>query len=358
MCVLNVTWRNWRWQSKQTETILISEKTKNIIMSAAFKLAKKKVSQHDLRRLMQEQKQSKVSADSGPKIDSPFAKYDGESLSCLICKKIIPKSALWKVHVNTKQHKDNVAQAKQLKEKLESRLKTPTIQERVHQLKTLNQEKKLKGILKNSSSSPSTAETPSDNIQVLPATDTESDSTFKKPQIPDDFFDTKPNTQAKEQNVAKSKTAEATSVDEALPEGFFDDPMKDAKARHIEYKDKDEEEWEKFKKEIKEAEVESLTIIHEEQEESTAERQIDEIDAQMKNWSRWDNEMILVFKSIKQFISCRVLELEKKKERIDSTKGTKRKIEVPVAMDDSSSSGEDEEEAPEFLDWRAKKGHK
>lgn len=65
--------------------------------------------------------------------------------------------------------------------------------------------------------------------------------------------------------------------------------MKDAKARHIEYKDPVEEEWDKFKKEIKEAEVESLTIIHEEQEESTVERQIDEIEAQIKNWSRYVN---------------------------------------------------------------------
>lgn len=84
-------------------------------MSAAFKLAKKKTSQHELRRLMQEQKQSKVNGDTSPRIDSPFAKYDGESLSCLICKRNIVKNALWKVHVNTKQHKDNVAHAKQLK---------------------------------------------------------------------------------------------------------------------------------------------------------------------------------------------------------------------------------------------------
>lgn len=75
-------------------------------------------------------------------------------------------------------------------------------------------------------------------------------------------------------------------VDETLPEGFFDDPIKDAKARHIEYKDPIEEEWEKFRKEIKEAEVQSMSIITEEQEESTVERQIDEIDAQIKNWSR------------------------------------------------------------------------
>ena len=77
-------------------------------------------------------------------------------------------------------------------------------------------------------------------------------------------------------------------VDEALPEGFFDDPVKDAKARNLEYKNPIEEEWEKFRKEIKEAEVQSMSIITEEQEELTAERQIDEIDAQIKNWSRYE----------------------------------------------------------------------
>lgn len=75
-------------------------------------------------------------------------------------------------------------------------------------------------------------------------------------------------------------------VDETLPEGFFDDPVKDAKARNLEYKNPIEEEFEKFKKEIKEAEDHSMVIITDEQEESTAERQIDEIDAQIKNWSR------------------------------------------------------------------------
>ena len=36
----------------------------------------------------------------------------------------------------------------------------------------------------------------------------------------------------------------------ALPEGFFDDPKMDAKARNVEYKDPMTEEWEKFQKSI------------------------------------------------------------------------------------------------------------
>lgn len=36
----------------------------------------------------------------------------------------------------------------------------------------------------------------------------------------------------------------------AIPEGFFDDPKLDAKARKVEYKDPMNEEWEKFQKTI------------------------------------------------------------------------------------------------------------
>lgn len=294
-------------------------------MSAAFKLAKKK--QHDLRRLMQEQKHSRDNGEQ--KIDSPFAKYGPEGLSCQICKKNV-KTALWKVHINSKQHKDNVAHAKMLKEKLEKHAKpaTPTIQERVALMK---EEKKLKGILKNSSSTTATAQAEE------PEPETSNSTPSSGSAIPDDFFDSKVKTPATKQNGTNftSKPSDEKQLpEEPIPEGFFDDPMKDAKARHIEYKDPVEDEWDKFKKEIKQAEVESLEIITEQQEESTVERQIDEIDAQIKNWNR-------------------VLELEKMKERIESKLKTRKNIKTE-SMD--ISSGESEEDEPiEILDWRAKK---
>ena len=255
-------------------------------MSAAFKLAKKKVSQHDLRRLMQENKQTRGNVDASEKIDSPFAKYDGDRLMCQLCKKEVRSTAVWKVHVNSKQHKENLELAKKLKEKIENQNKPVQTENRVATLKRSIEnwrlesevpEKKLKGILKTSSLQPSS---------------TQPQAILEKPQvngsaptsIPADFFDS----EAKPSSSAKAtEEEEKLPSDEALPEGFFDDPMKDAKARNIEYKDATEEEWDKFQKEIKEAEVQSMTIIHEEQEEATVERQIDEIDAQMRNWSRF-----------------------------------------------------------------------
>lgn len=61
--------------------------------------------------------------------------------------------------------------------------------------------------------------------------------------------------------------------------------------RNIEYKDPVEEEWEKFQKEIKEEATASAEIIAGEQEEATAERQIEEIDEQIRMWSKlvWNN---------------------------------------------------------------------
>ncbi|CAH0725179.1 unnamed protein product, partial [Brenthis ino] len=104
-----------------------------------------------------------------------------------------------------------------------------------------------------------------------------------------------------------------------------------AKVRNIEYKDPVEEEWEKFQKEIKEETSTSAEIIAGEQEEATAERQIDEIDEQIRNWSR-------------------VLDLELKKEE------TKKKIQDVEMLDKEDDNESDNEvDIDEFLDWRAKK---
>lgn len=257
-------------------------------MSAAFKLAKKKVSQHDLRRLMNEQKQTR-NETSSIKIDSPFAKYENGQLSCQLCKSVVRSEAVWKVHINTKQHKENLALAKQLKEKIDNQNKPklpPALEERVAALKRMRAEqdgpgaKKLKGILKNGSQSRE------EKMEIEEAPEPKNGTSSSAP-IPDDFFDSKTKSPHSEKSSKSSeKPVDDKAQDETIPEGFFDDPMKDAKARNIEYKDPTEEEWDKFQKEIKEAEVLSMNIIAEEQEEATVERQIDEIDAQIKNWSR------------------------------------------------------------------------
>ncbi|EFN69202.1 Zinc finger protein 830 [Camponotus floridanus] len=117
-----------------------------------------------------------------------------------------------------------------------------------------------------------------------------------------------------------------------LPEGFFDDPIMDAKVRNVEYKDPIEEEWEKFQKEIKEETAQSAQIIADDQEEATTERQMDEIEEQIRHWSR-------------------VIDLAKHMEQVQSTDRKQENID-----DDDLSS--DETEFEEFLDWRAKNSYK
>ncbi|XP_050101096.1 zinc finger protein 830 [Anopheles aquasalis] len=352
-------------------------------MSAAFKQAKKKYSQQELRRIMSETKAKQLQqpVDGNTKrIDSPLAKYnDAGQLLCVLCRSVVRSEAVWKVHINSKQHKENIELAKQLKnpqpppQPRKSSAAAPsvsgnndvTVPQKRSATAGSNPDdvappKKLKGILKTSATREPEQNGP----------------------LPEDFFDTanapsnirkelvnirlpERNREQKgepmEQDTAEMEAAGAVppADDEALPEGFFDDPKMDAKARNQEYKDPNDEEWDKFQKEIKEATNVSMAIISEEQEESTAERQIAEIDEQIRNWSR-------------------VLDLEKQKERVKAVKGgvgqrvtrangnmngaselSLRNSSAPrVNEAEADEDDDDDEEFDEFLDWRSKKSYK
>lgn len=266
--------------------------------------AKKKYTQNDLRRLMQEQKTKSNKQNGAPveqRIDSPLAKYDSKGiLSCVLCKSVVRSEAVWKVHVNSKNHKEKVELAKQLKERLQPPQQHTT--KRANETPVTLAEKKIK-IEKNEPLAP------------------------QQNGIPSDFFD------SSQKNVSVDESMETQATDNPLPEGFFDDPKKDAKVRNIDYKDPVEEEWLKFQKEIKDETSVSLEIIAGEVETSTNDRQIQDIDEQMYNWQR-------------------VLNMEKKREYI-----SEKLKNNPVKMEHSDSSDElsEADDFDEFLDWRAKK---
>ncbi|XP_022245796.1 zinc finger protein 830-like isoform X1 [Limulus polyphemus] len=136
------------------------------------------------------------------------------------------------------------------------------------------------------------------------------------------------NSEEKKDSPKISVSEPKITIAEALPEGFFDDPIMDAKVRKVEYKDPMEEEWEKFQKTIAAETNVSQAIIEEDLEESKVEREIDEIDEQIYNWER-------------------VEKLQKKKEEILRNEHSKEDN-----SDDNSSV--DEHEFDEFLDWRSK----
>ncbi|KAJ8965351.1 hypothetical protein NQ317_012858, partial [Molorchus minor] len=218
--------------------------------------------------------------------------------------------AVWTVHVNAKQHKQNIQLAKKLKERTNNftsplkRALTPPI---------AVPEKKTKGILKNSQTT--------ENLE---------DPT-KSTDFQEDFLNKTNGHQIKilQQLGPNGKTEIMESEGKDLPEGFFDDPKLDAKARNQEYKDPIEEEWDKFLRAIKEANNESNAIIAEDQEEATTERQIDEIDEQITKLSK-------------------VLDLEKKKVEVISVSSEFR----GVGFDDDNDL--EEQNFDEFLDWRKK----
>jgi len=130
----------------------------------------------------------------------------------------------------------------------------------------------------------------------------------------------------------------ASETDREIPEGFFDDPVMDAKARGIEYKNQEDAEWEAFKKEIAVEVNASVELAAEEQLSETTGRQLEEIDEQMRAWGR-----------------VRDIEIMKDEveEKIQSKK-TEGSNETNVAEDDSDEEV-DEAEMDEFLDWRQKK---
>jgi len=147
--------------------------------------------------------------------------------------------------------------------------------------------------------------------------------------IPSDFFDAKMSAPAPEEPVAGPAENDA-----ALPEGFFDDPIKDGKARGIEYKDPVEEEWEAFTKEIAVEVAASQDIQAEDMLEETTERQLEEVEEQIQAWSR-------------------VREIEIKKDVVDEKFKSKK-----ASKEDENSDDEEmdvDEDLDEFLDWRLKK---
>ncbi|XP_055586811.1 zinc finger protein 830 [Uranotaenia lowii] len=334
-------------------------------MSAAFKLAKKKYTQQDLRRIMSETKatggKTQTSSQTN-RIDSPLAKYnESGQLTCALCRSVVRSEAVWKVHINSKQHRENIEEAKKLKEKIGSQPAPVSSNPQQQDATSLQgsfkrpsspnahdaeKNKKVKGILKNYAVPNET------NKTDLPSDFFDSGSKINKNlvnlklpsassanQLPKDLKDPPEGLKPADEGQPQEPEAE-------LPEGFFDDPKADAKARNIEYRDPNDEEWERFQKEIKEATTESMAIINEEQEESTTERQISEIDEQIRNWSR-------------------VLDLERKKDEVrrktlHSMEAGERMV-VEVKKEEAGNSDEDDDDGQdfeEFPDWRAKKSFK
>ncbi|CAL1683925.1 unnamed protein product [Lasius platythorax] len=293
---------------------------------------KRKLTQTDLRKAMSEHKKK---LGTIKKIDSPLAKYtDSGQLMCILCKSVVRSETVWPVHLNSKIHRENVTLAKTIKLETESTARTSNIlpfKRPSSPSQDIFANKKVKGILKNSKPEVQTkSDLPIDffhnNLKTVKCASVNGASMQKLEN--EDSIASTADIQHMEAEEEKVKDTNLT----VLPEGFFDDPVMDAKVRNVEYKDPIEEEWEKFQKEIKEETAQSAQIIADDQEEATTERQLDEIEEQIRHWSR-------------------VIDIAKHMEQVQ---GTDRKHEN---IDDDVLSS-DEAEFEEFLDWRAKNSYK
>ncbi|XP_043271710.1 zinc finger protein 830 [Venturia canescens] len=284
---------------------------------------RKKVTQGDLRKAMNEAKKKVTSVK---KIESPLAKYtEAGQLMCILCKSIVRSEVVWPIHLNSKVHKENIDKAKRSVMAKESNPRICPAKRPISPSMESYGTKKVKGILKNTTVEKSVPNLPSDffdnSSNVIGATSWVSE----KSEIPKVEKPREGGT--REAQEAKDETHAAS-----LPEGFFDDPKMDAKVRNVDYKDPIEEEWDKFQKEIKEEAAQSAQIIADDQEEATTVRQLDEIEEQMRNWNR-----------VMDFVKLK-----------DQVRTSERKMDC-IGNEESS---DDDENYDEFLDWRAKNSYK
>ncbi|KAK5860059.1 hypothetical protein PBY51_021562 [Eleginops maclovinus] len=329
---------------------------------ASSKKGKKVVNQEELRRLMRVKQRQTTDKK---RIESPFAKYNSLGhLSCLLCNVQVKSELLWPAHVLGKPHKEKVADLKSGK----SQPATPQIQP-VKRKAPDNDDDSGKKAKPSSSGLPDdvfkkpnapVSTQKSAGLSLLAGVYDEDDeeeenageagTSTPAPQkaepagLPDDFFDSSiPSTPAvshsgsilKADGQEKSAEKKDNSA-EALPEGFFDDPVRDAKVRNVDApKDQMDKEWDEFQKEIRQVNTKSEAIVAEDDEEGRLERQIDEIDEQIECYRR--------------------VELLRDKRDVVKSKYLPVKDES-MEVDGSDEEEEDEEELLGLLsrDWRAK----
>ncbi|MCJ8731273.1 hypothetical protein PDJAM_G00197690 [Pangasius djambal] len=335
-------------------------------MASKAAKGKKVVNQDELRRLMREKKQKD---ERHKRVESPYAKYNSlGQLSCVLCNVQVKTEILWQAHILGKQHKDKVSELKQSAGKVPQAPQASTLKRKAAEPEVHDGKKpKASGAeffqRKTGTSGPgaglgllagqydddddeeedddNSGKGASDVKQPDPATD----------GLPADFFDSSvpevPSSPTVSHSGSISKTEAEKPVEkkdnmaEVLPEGFFDDPVRDAKVRNVDTpKDHMDKEWEEFQKEMRQVNSASEAIVAEEDEEGRLERQIDEIDEQ---------------------IEClRRVEVLRTKQEAVKDKVKKTTLEEGRHLSGSGGGDEEEEEDEEELmnvlgrDWRAK----
>ncbi|XP_019963597.2 zinc finger protein 830 [Paralichthys olivaceus] len=338
------------------------------------KKGKKVVNQEELRRLMREKQRQTTDKK---RVESPFAKYNSLGhLSCVLCGVQVKSELLWPAHVLGKQHKEKVAELKGAKSQPAAPQNQP-VKRKAPDSEDVNGKKAKPAAVAGQSASGLPGdffERPGEKaagsahksagLSLLAGVyddddDDETDAgeaaqagTSNPPPpkaeaagLPADFFDSSiPSTPtiSHSGSILKPEVTEKSAdkkdnTAEALPEGFFDDPVRDAKVRKVEApQDQMDKEWEEFQKEIRQVNTKSDAIVAEDDEEGRLERQIDEIDEQIECYKR--------------------VELLRDKRDVVKNQPLSRREEQMETDDMTVEEEEDEEELLGLLsrDWRAK----
>lgn len=195
------------------------------------------ITQKQLRTLAAKHGMQETSS-SGEKVDSPLMKVDSSgNITCIICRTRLKSANIWKVHVNSKGHKNNVQAAKELKTKL---------------------------ITTNRVQVGTQCETKSKNLKSANVVD-------NNPIISENV------------TVPMSNETITTTPHDPLPSTFFDSSVADTKGSITNNKDA---EWELFQKEIKEVTETAYEIFVADQKDLAVEKELVEIDEQIQHWSK------------------------------------------------------------------------
>ncbi|XP_067308419.1 zinc finger protein 830 [Pseudorasbora parva] len=273
---------------------------------ASLKKGKKVVNQDDLRRLMREKKRS---TEREKRVDSPYAKYNSLGhLSCSLCNAPVKSALLWQTHLLGKQHKDRVSELKHRDSTPAPAPSSSSVPKRgAPEPACPPSGKRAKTHVTAGAAVEQTAVSSRQSTGLGLLTghydddDEDASSEAKEPVpaagLPADFFDSSvssaPPAVPHSGSVSQAEGGDEAAPDrkdntaETLPEGFFDDPVRDAKVRNVDTpRDHMDREWEEFQKEMRQVNSASDAIVAEDDEEGRLERQIDEIDEQIQCFRR------------------------------------------------------------------------
>ncbi|GIX89083.1 zinc finger protein 830 [Caerostris darwini] len=269
-------------------------------------------------------------------------------LSCSICNVNIKSNNLWGTHIAGKNHRESLSKQKKtsssndVKNSISVGIKRKAEPVEADVLKKVKNEMKPPEQLQSSKATSLLESycTSSDDSDVDVSENTVPSQSSSNTALPSDFFDNSASNLSTPLPVPKPESEKEVKIEavsnnvETLPEGFFDDPVLDATARNIEYKDPVEEEWEKFQKTIVEETNVSKTIIADDAEESYRRRDIEEVYEQIQLWQRVNKLELLVDDA--------------------KLKATKKDTPKTDEDNDASDSTDDDLDLNDLLDWRSK----